>query len=126
MISTSHSGNTEETIEATEIALKPVLRLLSYRLEAYFLTCRTPLQLLLHTLYWWPATSFCIRAYFARQLALFRGIGILPDDEDDEIMLERLQSVVDDYDFIAKQDPDFIELISYIATQPIALLGLQN
>ena len=38
-------------------------------------------------------------------------------------MLERLQSVVDDYDFISKQDSEFIELIAFLATQPIALIG---
>ena len=38
-------------------------------------------------------------------------------------MLNRLQLVVNDYDFINNDDSELIELISFMATQPISLLG---
>ena len=124
VISTSHSGNTEEAIDATEIALQAGATvivistggILSGLAEIHY-NCY-----LIPSIGGQPPRS-AFGHIFARQLALFKGIGILPDDEDNEVMLERLQSVVNDYDFTAKHDSDFIELISYLATQPIALLG---
>ena len=124
VISTSHSGNTEEAIEATEIVLKAGATVIVISTGGIL----SGLAELHYNCYFIPSIGgqpprSAFGHIFARQLALFRGIGILPDDEDNEAMLERLQSVVDDYDFISKQDSEFIELIAFLATQPIALLG---
>ena len=124
VISTSHSGNTEEAIEATEIVLKAGATVIVISTGGIL----SGLAELHYNCYFIPSIGgqpprSAFGHIFSRQLALFRGIGILPDDEDNEAMLERLQSVVDDYDFFSKQDSEFIELIAFLATQPIALLG---
>ena len=124
ILSTSHSGNTEETIAATEIALQAGATvvvistggILSGLAELHY-NCY-----LIPSIGGQPPRS-AFGHIFARQLALFRCLGILPSENNDEAMLQRLQAVVNDYDFINNQDSDVTELISYMATQPIALIG---
>ena len=124
VIATSHSGNTEEAIEATEIALKlgatviviSTGGILSGLAELHY-NCY-----LIPSIGGQPPRS-AFGHIFARQLALFRCLGIIPDDHDDQAMLTRLQAVVEEYDFITNQESDLLELIAYMETQPIALLG---
>jgi len=124
IISTSHSGNTEEAIAATEIALKSGATVVVISTGGIL----SGLAELHYNCYFIPSIGgqpprSAFGHIFSRQLALFRGIGILPNDDDDEAMLQRLQLIVEDYDFINNDDSDVVELISYMASQPIALLG---
>lgn len=124
VLSTSHSGNTEEVIAATETALK---------LGATVVVISTGgilsgLAELHYNCYFIPSVGgqpprSAFGHIFARQLALFRNLGILPGEIDDTAMLNRLQSIVHDYDFINNADTDVVDLISCMARQPIALLG---
>ncbi|MBK70938.1 MAG: hypothetical protein CMB43_00685 [Euryarchaeota archaeon] len=124
ILSTSHSGNTEEAIAATEIALKSGATvvvistggILSGLAELHY-NCH-----FIPSIGGQPPRS-AFGHIFSRQLALFRSIGILPNSDKDKEMLTRLQLVVKDYDFINSDDPELIELITYMATQPISLLG---
>lgn len=124
VLSTSHSGNTEEAIEATEIALKVGATvvvistggILSGLAELHY-NCH-----FIPSIGGQPPRS-AFGHIFSRQLALFRAIGILPKSDTDMEMLTRLQLVVNDYDFINNDDSELIELVSYMATQPISLLG---
>ena len=124
VISTSHSGNTEEAIDATETALKAGATvivistggILSGLAEMHF-NCH-----FIPSIGGQPPRS-AFGHIFSRQLALFRGLGVLPESDGDDEMLARLQSVVEEYDFINNQDSDLMELISYLETQPISLLG---
>ena len=123
-MSTSHSGNTEEAIEATEIALKAGATVVVISTGGIL----SGLAELHYNCYFIPSIGgqpprSAFGHIFARQLALFRGLGILPHSNQDKEMLNRLQLVVNDYDFINNDDSELIELISFMATQPISLLG---
>jgi len=101
VISTSHSGNTEEAIDATEIALKAGATVIVISTGGIL----SGLAELHYNCYYIPSIGgqpprSAFGHIFARQLALFRGIGILPEADDDEAMLQRLQLIVNDYDFI--------------------------
>ena len=124
VLSTSHSGNTEEAIEATEIALKAGATVIVISTGGIL----SGLAELHYNCYFIPSIGgqpprSAFGHIFARQLALFRGLGILPHSNQDKEMLNRLQLVVNDYDFINNDDNELIELISFMATQPISLLG---
>lgn len=125
IISTSHSGNTEEAIEATEIALKSGATVIVISTGGIL----SGLAELHYNCYFIPSIGgqpprSAFGHIFSRQLGLFRGLGILPKGDGlDEDMLSRLQLVVNDYDFINNDESDVMELISYMETQPISLLG---
>ena len=126
VLSTSHSGNTEETLEATEIALKAegtvvVISaggILSGLCEIYpncFLLPSPGGQP--------PRTAF--GHIFSRQLSLLRNIGVLPIpvEGSDEAMLERLQSASEGFDILNDPEGDVAQLALCMLERPIALLG---
>ena len=126
VLSTSHSGNTEETLEATEIALKAegtvvVISaggILSGLCEIYpncFLLPSPGGQP--------PRTAF--GHIFSRQLGLLRHIGVLPIpvEGSDEAMLERLQAASEGFDILNDPEGDVAQLALCMLERPIALLG---
>ncbi len=126
VLSTSHSGNTEETLEATEIALKAegtvvVISaggILSGLCEIYpncFLLPSPGGQP--------PRTAF--GHIFSRQLGLLRNIGVLPIpvEGSDEAMLERLQAASEGFDILNDPEGDVAQLALCMLERPIALLG---
>ena len=124
VLSTSHSGNTEEAIEATEFALKSGATVVVISTGGIL----SGLAELHYNCYFIPSVGgqpprSAFGHIFSRQLALFRHLGILTDEGKDEAMLDRLQKIVSDYDFVNNDDSDLLDLISFMATQPIALLG---
>tara|TARA_Y100000766_G_scaffold173466_1_gene148904 strand:+ start:1268 stop:2401 length:1134 start_codon:yes stop_codon:yes gene_type:complete len=126
VLSTSHSGNTEETLEATEIALKAegtvvVISaggILSGLCEIYpncFLLPSPGGQP--------PRTAF--GHIFSRQLGFLRNIGVLPIpvEGSDEAMLERLQAASEGFDILNDPEGDVAQLALCMLERPIALLG---
>jgi len=126
VLSTSHSGNTEETLEATETALKAdgtvvVIScggILSGLCEIYpkcFLIPSPGNQP--------PRTAF--GHIFSRQLGFLRSIGVLPKpiEGSDEAMLERLQKASEGFDILNDPEGDVAQLALCMLERPIALLG---
>ena len=124
ILATSHSGNTEEAIDATEIALKSgavaviistggiLSGLAEINENCHFIPSVGGQP---------PRSAF--GHIFSRQLGLFRRLKILPELSNDEDMLARLQTTIEEYDFINNENLDLIELCNIITTQPISLLG---
>ena len=106
----SHSGNTEEAIEATEIALKAGATVVVISTGGIL----SGLAELHYNCYFIPSIGGQPHgqhsATYLLDTALFRGLGILPHSNQDKEMLNRLQLVVNDYDFINNDDSELIEL----------------
>ena len=126
VLSTSHSGNTEEALEATETALKSGATviiistggILSGLPEAYpncFLIPSVGGQP--------PRTAF--GHIFSRQLGLLRSIGVLPTPREgaDEAMFTRLQKACEGFDILNDPEGDVAQLALCMLERPIALLG---
>ncbi|MBP78244.1 MAG: hypothetical protein CL926_03095 [Deltaproteobacteria bacterium] len=126
VLSTSHSGNTEEALEATETALKSGATaiiistggILSGLPEVYpscFLIPSVGGQP--------PRTAF--GHIFSRQLGLLRSIGVLPQPREgaDAAMFARLQAASDGFDILNDPEGDVAQLALCMLERPIALLG---
>ena len=126
VLSTSHSGNTEEALEATETALKAGATvivistggILSGMPEIYpncFLIPSVGGQP--------PRTAF--GHIFSRQLGLLRSIGVLPTPREgsDQAMFTRLQKACDGFDILNDPEGDVAQLALCMLERPIALLG---
>ena len=126
VLATSHSGNTEEVLEATENALKAgattvVLScggILSGLPEIY------PKCFLLPSVGGQPPRT-AFGHIFSRQLGLLRNIGVLPQPLEgaDEAMFERLQLAVEGFDILNDPEGDVAQLALCMLERPIALLG---
>ena len=124
ILATSHSGNTEEAIDATEIAVK------SGAIAVVISTggILSGLAEINENCHFIPSVGgqpprSAFGHIFSRQLGLFRRLKILPELSNDEEMLARLQATIEEYDFINNENLDLIELCNIITTQPISLLG---
>lgn len=126
VLSTSHSGNTEEALEATETALKSGATaviistggILSGLPEIYpscFLIPSVGGQP--------PRTAF--GHIFSRQLGLLRSIGVLPQPREgsDAAMFTRLQTACEGFDILNDPEGDVAQLALCMLERPIALLG---
>ncbi len=126
VLSTSHSGNTEEALEATETALKSGATaiiistggILSGLPEVYpscFLIPSVGGQP--------PRTAF--GHIFSRQLGLLRSIGVLPQPREgaDAAMFTRLQTACDGFDILNDPEGDVAQLALCMLERPLALLG---
>ena len=126
VLTTSHSGNTEEALSATEIALNSGATvviistggMLSGLCEIY-----SKCHLIPSVGGQPPRTAF--GHIFSRQLGLLRRLKVLPAPEwkHDLEMIERLQKASEGFDFIKDPDGDLIELATYMTSRPIALIG---
>ena len=123
VLSTSHSGNTEEALEATETALKSGATaiiistggILSGLPEIYpncFLIPSVGGQP--------PRTAF--GHIFSRQLGLLRSIGVLPKPREgvDAAMLDRLQKACEGFDILSDPEGDVAQLALCMLERPIA------
>ena len=126
VLSTSHSRNTEEALEATETALKSGATaiiistggILSGLPEVYpscFLIPSVGGQP--------PRTAF--GHIFSRQLGLLRSIGVLPQPREgaDAAMFTRLQTACDGFDILNDPEGDVAQLALCMLERPLALLG---
>ena len=126
VISTSHSGNTEEALEATETALKldatvvviSTGGILSGLPEIY------PKCFLLPSVGGQPPRT-AFGHIFSRQLGLLRNIGVLPRPREgsDDAMFDRLQLAVEGFDIVNDPEGDVAQLALCMLERPIALLG---
>ena len=126
VLATSHSGNTEETLSAANIALKA---------DATIVVISTGGELAgMCELYenchlipsvggQPPRTAF--GHIFSRQLSLLRQLGILPMPSagSDEAMLDRLDKVVEGYDILHDEEGDINSLAMVMLDKPISILG---
>ena len=126
VIATSHSGSTEETIEATERVLRAggtVIVIATGGELAGF--CELyPNCHLIPTIGGQPPRS-AFGHIFSRQLACLQRLGLLPalDSEMLEHMLDRLEQVTANFDFTLDPEGDIAQLAAAMKTRPIALLG---
>ncbi|MDA0649041.1 MAG: hypothetical protein O3B00_05470 [archaeon] len=126
IVATSHSGNTEETLSACETALKAGATAivistggeLSGLCELYS-NCHLISSIGGQP----PRTAF--GHIFARQLALMRIIGGLPQpfEGEDEAMLNRLQQAIDGFDILKDPEGDLVQLAMAMVDRPISILG---
>jgi glucose/mannose-6-phosphate isomerase len=126
VMATSHSGNTEETLEAAEAAL---------RQEATVIVIATGGQLAgLPELYprchlipsiggQPPRTAF--GHIFSRQLACLEHLGLFPSMPEDarKAMFDRLQANNEHFDVLAQPEGDVALLATSLLERPIAVLG---
>lgn len=126
VLSTSHSGNTSETIEATETALKAGATAVIISTGGYLsgLPEIYPKCHLIPSVGGQPPRS-AFGHIFSRQLGLLRNLGILPKPREgaDEAMLERLQQACDGFDILEDPEGDVAQLALCMLERPIALLG---
>ena len=126
VLSTSHSGNTEETLEATETALKAGATTIAISTggELAGLPELYPECYLIPSIGGQPPRS-AFGHIFSRQLGLLRHLGILPFPPEgaDEAMLTRLQTAMDGFDILEDPDGDIAQLAMCMVDRPIALLG---
>ena len=126
ILATSHSGNTEETLEATETALKAGATTIAVSTGGVLagLPELYPQCFLIPSIGGQPPRS-AFGHIFSRQLGLLRHLGILPVPIEgaDEAMLERLQRAMDDFDILNDLEGDIAQLAMCMIDRPIALLG---
>ena len=126
IVATSHSGNTEETLEATETALKAAATVVVIStggilagLPELYTNCH-----LIPSVGGQPPRS-AFGHIFSRQLGLLRHLRVLPMPHDgaDEAMLQRLQQAMDGFDLLNDPEGDIAQLAICMVERPIALLG---
>lgn len=126
VLATSHSGNTEETLEATETVLKAgaTVVVVSTGGELAGLPELYPTCHLIASVGGQPPRS-AFGHIFSRQIALLRHLGVLPTPpkENDEAMLQRLQKAMYGFDILEDPDGDIAQLAMCMVERPIALLG---
>ena len=126
IVATSHSGNTEETLEATETGLKSgatVVVISTGGILAGLPELYTNCYLIPSIGGQPPRSAF--GHIFSRQLGLLRHLGVLPMPHDgaDEAMLQRLQKAMDGFDLLNDPEGDIAQLAMCMVERPIALLG---
>ena len=126
VLATSHSGNTEEALAATEIALNAGATVIIIStggmlagMPEIFTRCH-----LVPSIGGQPPRS-AFGHIFSRQLGLLREIGALPKpNRDTELqMIDRLKEACDGFDIIKDPNGDLVELASFMSSNPIALVG---
>lgn len=126
VLATSHSGNTEEALSATEIALEAgatVVVISTGGMLAGMPEIYSRCHLIPSVGGQPPRSAF--GHIFSRQLGLLRHLGVIdmPEENGDKQMLERLQLACDGFDIIADPTGDLVELASYMGSRPIAIVG---
>ena len=126
IVATSHSGNTEETLEATETGLKSgatVVVISTGGILAGLPELYTNCYLVPSIGGQPPRSAF--GHIFSRQLGLLRHLEVLPMPHDgaDEAMLQRLQKAMDGFDLLNDPEGDIAQLAMCMVERPIALLG---
>lgn len=126
IVATSHSGNTEETLEATETGLKSgatVVVISTGGILAGLPELYTNCYLIPSIGGQPPRSAF--GHIFSRQLGLLRHLGVLPMPHDgaDEAMLQQLQKAMDGFDLLNDPEGDIAQLAMCMVERPIALLG---
>ena len=126
VIATSHSGNTEEALSASQIALDcgaTVVVISTGGMLAGMPEIYTRCHLIPSVGGQPPRSAF--GHIFSRQLGLLRHLGVIemPDKSSDLEMLERLQIACDGFDIINDPAGDLVELASYMESRPIAIVG---
>lgn len=126
VLATSHSGNTEEALAATEIALNSgatVIIISTGGMLAGMPEIYTRCHLIPSIGGQPPRSAF--GHIFSRQLALLREIGALPKPEQttEQQMIARLREACDGFDIIKDPNGDLVELASFMVDNPIALVG---
>jgi glucose/mannose-6-phosphate isomerase len=126
VLSTSHSGNTEEAISATETALESgatVIVISTGGMLAGMPEIYSRCHLIPSVGGQPPRSAF--GHIFSRQLGLLRHLGVIemPEEDSDNQMLERLQIACDGFDIIKDPSGDLVELASYMESRPIAIVG---
>jgi|TARA_A100001388_G_scaffold277672_1_gene270468 glucose/mannose-6-phosphate isomerase len=126
VLATSHSGNTEEALAATEIALNAGATVIIIStggmlagMPEIFTRCH-----LVPSIGGQPPRS-AFGHIFSRQLGLLREIGALPKPNRDteQQMIDRLKEACDGFDIIKDPNGDLVELASFMSSNPIALVG---
>ena len=126
ILATSHSGNTEETVAATESALKQgatAIVIATGGILAGLCELHNDCHLISSTGGQPPRTAF--GHLFSRQLALIEQIGILPTQqlEAREAMMVRLEYACQSNDFRKPSGAPLLDLAMALMDHPIALLG---
>jgi glucose/mannose-6-phosphate isomerase len=126
VIATSHSGNTEETLEATETALKAGATVVAISTGGILagLPELYPKCFLIPSVGGQPPRS-AFGHIFSRQLGLLRHLGILPMPVAgaDEAMMLHLQTAMDGFDLMEDPDGDIAQLAMCMVERPIAIIG---
>jgi len=126
VLATSHSGNTEETLEATETVLKAGATVVVVStggvlagLPELYPNCH-----LIPSVGGQPPRS-AFGHLFSRQVALLRHLGALPTPPEgaDEMMLQRLQTAMEGFDILKDPEGDIVQLAMCMVDRPIALIG---
>ena len=126
IVATSHSGNTEETIAATEAALKrgaTVVVIATGGVLAGLCELYEHCHLIPSIGGQPPRTAF--GHLFSRQLALMEHLGLLPHQPNDEreAMLVRLEYACQANDFRNESGVALLDLALALREHPISLLG---
>jgi glucose/mannose-6-phosphate isomerase len=126
ILATSHSGNTEETIAATEAALEQgatVVVIATGGVLAGLCELHENCHLIPSIGGQPPRTAF--GHLFSRQLALMEHLGLIPQQADDEreAMLVRLEYACQANDFRNASGTPLLDLAMALREHPIALLG---
>ena len=126
VLATSHSGNTEEALAATEIALNAGATVIIIStggmlagMPEIFTRCHLVPSI------GGPPPRSAFGHIFSRQLGLLREIGALPKPNRDteQQMIDRLKEACDGFDIIKDPNGDLVELASFMSSNPIALVG---
>ena len=126
VLATSHSGNTEETIAATEAALRMGATAIVIAtggllagLPELFPSCH-----LVPTIGGQPPRT-AFGHIFSRQVAVMEHLGLLPVQSEDErrAMLERLAANNLHFDVIGQPEGDIALLAAGLMEQPLAVIG---
>ena len=126
ILATSHSGNTEETVAATESALKQgatVIVIATGGILAGLCELYDDCHLIPSTGGQPPRTAF--GHIFSRQVAVMEHLGLLPAQsaEERKAMLERLAANNQHFDVIAQPEGDIALLATGLMEQPMAIIG---
>jgi len=129
VLATSHSGNTEEVVNATEAALKQgatVIVIATGGMLAGLCELHEQCYLIPSIGGQPPRTAF--GHLFSRQLACMQYLGILPQQtkEEYEAMMARLHHASGSNDFRTDNGKDILALAQALSTQTLALLGSQE
>lgn len=126
VLATSHSGNTEETLEATETVLKAGATVVVVSTGGVLagLPELYPNCYLIPSVGGQPPRS-AFGHLFSRQVALLRHLGVLPIPPEgaDEMMLQRLQTAMEGFDILEDPEGDIVQLAMCMVDRPIALIG---
>jgi glucose/mannose-6-phosphate isomerase len=126
VIATSHSGNTEETLSACEIALKAgaTVIVISTGGELSGYCDLYPKCHLISSIGGQPPRT-AFGHIFSRQLSLMRVLGALPlpFEGEDEAMLQRLQQAINGFDIINDPEGDIVQLAMSMVERPISIMG---